>query len=94
MKFKKEKKVLLKLPPMKGWNVISKKGELSLWYIGPFEVLKKIGSTEYRLAVTTSIFRVHPVFHVSMLKKYHRDGGYVMCWDSKLLIRNYPMSRN
>ena len=28
---------------------------------------------------------MHPVFHVSMLKKYHGDGNYIIRWDSILL---------
>ena len=31
---------------------------------------------------------VHPVFHVSMLKKYHGDGNYIIRWDSVLLDEN------
>ena len=31
---------------------------------------------------------MHPVFHVSMLKKYHGDGNYIICWDSILLDEN------
>ena len=28
---------------------------------------------------------MHPVSHVSMLKKYHGDGNYIIRWDSVLL---------
>ena len=31
---------------------------------------------------------VHPVFHVSMLKKYHSDGNYIIRWDLVLLDEN------
>ena len=31
---------------------------------------------------------MHPVFHVSMLKKYHGDGNYIIRWDSVLLNEN------
>ena len=31
---------------------------------------------------------VHPVFHVSMLKRYHGDGNYINRWDSVLLDEN------
>ena len=31
---------------------------------------------------------MHPVFHVSMLKKYHGDGNYSIRWDSVLLNEN------
>ena len=31
---------------------------------------------------------MHPVFHVSMLKRYHEDGNYIICWDSVLLDEN------
>ena len=31
---------------------------------------------------------MHPVFHVSMLKRYHGDGNYIIRWDSVLLYEN------
>ena len=31
---------------------------------------------------------MHSVFHVSMLKKYHGDGNYIIRWDSVLLDEN------
>ena len=31
---------------------------------------------------------MHPVFHVSMLKKYHGDGNYINRWDSVILEEN------
>ena len=31
---------------------------------------------------------MHPVFHVSMLKKYHGDGNYIIRLDSVLLEEN------
>ena len=31
---------------------------------------------------------MHPVFHVSMLKRYHGDGNYIINWDSVLLDEN------
>ena len=31
---------------------------------------------------------MHPVFHVSMLKRYHGDGNYVIRWYSVLLDEN------
>ncbi|XP_055814121.1 uncharacterized protein LOC129883491 [Solanum dulcamara] len=32
---------------------------------------------------------VHPVFQVSILKKYHSDGNYIIRWDSILLDKNF-----
>ena len=31
---------------------------------------------------------MNPVFHVSMLKRYHGDGNYIIRWDSVLLDEN------
>ena len=79
---------LLKVSPMKGVMSFGKRGKLSPRYIGPFEVLKRVGKVAYELALPPGLSGVHPVFHVSMLKRYHGDGNYITRWDSVLLDEN------
>ena len=80
--------VLLKVSPMKGVMRFGKRGKLSPRYSGPFEVLKRVGEVAYELALPPGLSGVHPVFHVTMLKKYHGDGNYIIRWDSVLLDEN------
>ena len=57
-----------------------KHGKLSPRFIGPFEILERIGTVEYRLALSPSMTGVHEVFHVSMLRKYTPDPAHVVDW--------------
>ena len=66
--FMEGEQVLLKVSPMKGVMRFGKQGKLSPRYIGPFEVLKRLGDVAYELALPPGLSGVHPVFHVSMLK--------------------------
>ncbi|WMV46387.1 hypothetical protein MTR67_039772 [Solanum verrucosum] len=88
MTFQMGENVLLKVSSMKEVMRFSKKGKLSPRYIGPFEVLKCVGLVAYRLALPPNISVVHPVFHVSMLKRYHGDEGYIIKWDSIVLDKD------
>ncbi|KAK4708550.1 hypothetical protein R3W88_029475 [Solanum pinnatisectum] len=65
-----------------------KKGKLSSRYIDPFEILECVGSVAYRLALPPNLSSVHPVFHVSMLKRYHGDRYYIIKWDSIVLDKD------
>jgi hypothetical protein len=65
--------VLLKVSLTKGIIRFGIKGKLSLRYIGPYLITARVGSLAYRLQLPESMARVHPVFHVSMLRKYIRD---------------------
>ena len=56
---------------MKGVSRFGKRGKLSPRYIGLCEVLKRGGEVAYELALPPGLSGVHPVFHVSMLKRYH-----------------------
>ena len=47
-----------------------KKGKLSPRYIGPYEILERIGELAYRLELPPELSRLHDVFHICMLRKY------------------------
>ncbi|XP_071900991.1 uncharacterized protein [Coffea arabica] len=71
-------KVFLRVKPWKS-GVVSKRGKkLKPRYIGPFEVLKRVGKVAYQLRLPTSTTKVHDVFHVSMLRKYYPDPSHVL----------------
>lgn len=50
----------------------SRKG-LMRRYEGPFTIIKKIGSVAYKLELPEVYSKLHPVFHVSLLKPYRKD---------------------
>ena len=70
--------VLLKVSPWKGLVRFGKKGKLSPRYIGPFEILRKVGNVAYELALPPHMEQIHNVFHMSMLKRYTPDTRHVI----------------
>ncbi|XP_070053994.1 uncharacterized protein [Nicotiana tomentosiformis] len=90
-------RVLLRVSPMKGVMRFRKKEKLRSRFIDPFEILERVGEVAYRLALTPSLSAVHPVFHVSMLRKYHGDLSYVLDFssvplDKDLTSKKEPMA--
>ena len=73
LNFEEGDHVLLKVIPKRGMVRFDKRGKLSQRYIGPFEVLERLGIVMYRLALPPGLSGVHVVFHVSMLRKYTSD---------------------
>nr|KYP54676.1 Retrovirus-related Pol polyprotein from transposon 17.6 [Cajanus cajan] len=62
--------VLVKLQPYRQHSVVLRKVQkLSMRYFGPFEVIAKVGEVAYKLKLSDSA-RIHPVFHISLLKKF------------------------
>ena len=59
--------VFLKLSPCEGVVRFGKKGKLSPRYIGPYQVIERVGDVAYRLELPSELARVHKVFHVSIL---------------------------
>ena len=67
--------VFLKVMPNRGVVWFGKRGKLSPRFLGPFEILERIGTVAYRLALPPRMSGVHEVFHVSMLEIYSRSSS-------------------
>ena len=80
--------VFLKVMPKRGVIRFNKRGKLATRYIGPFEILERVGTVAYRLALPPILLGVHEVFHVSMLRKYTIDPAHVVDWGD-IIIDTY-----
>ena len=47
-------------------------------FIGPYEVIEKVGPVAYRLALPPDLKKIHNVFHVSMLRRYRSDSSHIV----------------
>ncbi|GKA84713.1 putative reverse transcriptase domain-containing protein [Tanacetum coccineum] len=61
--------VLLKVSPWKGVVRFRKKGKLAPRFVGPFEIIEKVGPMTYQLYLPEELNGVHDTFHVANLKK-------------------------
>ncbi|XP_040945820.1 uncharacterized protein, partial [Gossypium hirsutum] len=71
-------KVFLKVSPWKKILRFGRKGKLSPRFIGPYEIVERIGPVAYRLALPPELQKIHDVFHVSMLRRYRSDPSHVI----------------
>ncbi|KAF5804296.1 putative nucleotidyltransferase, Ribonuclease H [Helianthus annuus] len=78
LEFQVGDKVLLKVSPWKGVVRFIKRGKLSPRYIGPFEIIRRIGPVAYQLRLPEEMAGIHDVFHVSNLKKCLADESLVV----------------
>nr|GEV34398.1 putative reverse transcriptase domain-containing protein [Tanacetum cinerariifolium] len=65
--------VLLKVSPWKGVVCFGKKEKLAPRFVGPFEIIEKVGPVAYRLDLLEELNGVNDTFHVSNLKKCLAD---------------------
>ncbi|KAJ0600502.1 putative nucleotidyltransferase, Ribonuclease H [Helianthus annuus] len=73
LEFQVGDRVLLKVSPWKGVVRFGKRGKLNPRYVGPFEIIEKIGKVAYKLNLPEELSGFHNVFHVSNLKKCLSD---------------------
>ena len=71
-------KVFLEVSLWKKILRFGRKGKLSPRFIGPYEVIERIGPVVYRLALSAELERIHNVFHVSMLRWYQSNPSHVI----------------
>lgn len=69
LSFKVGDKVFLKVSSWKDVIRFGKTRKLAPRYIGPYEIISKIGPVAYRLKLPSELSTIHDVFHVSNLKR-------------------------
>ncbi|XP_070023204.1 uncharacterized protein [Nicotiana sylvestris] len=86
MEFQVDGWVFLKVSSMKDVMRFGKRGKLSLWYIGPYRIIRNVGQVAYELDLPSDLESVHPVFHVSMLRKCIVDPSRIVSFDDVQVI--------
>ena len=71
-------KVFLKVSLWKKILRFGRKGKLSLRFIGPYEILERVGPVAYRLALPLELATLHDVFHMSMLWRYRSNTLHIL----------------
>ena len=61
---------------------LGKKGKLSPRYVVPYWILKRIVKLTYELVLPANLAAVHPVFHISLLKKCVGDPTSVVPFET------------
>nr|XP_012575469.1 uncharacterized protein LOC105853019 [Cicer arietinum] len=57
-------------------------------FIGPYQILKRVGNVAYQIALPPSLSNLHSVFHVSQLRKYIFDPSHVIESDKVQIKEN------
>ena len=70
--------VFLKVALMRGMLRFKMKEKLIPRFIGPFEILERVGAVAYRIALPPNLAAMHNVFHIPMLQKYTLDPTHVI----------------
>ncbi|XP_073291046.1 uncharacterized protein [Primulina huaijiensis] len=79
--------VFLRISLFRGVACFRMRGKLSPSFVGPYEIVERIGTCAYRLDLPQSLSGIHDIFHVSILRKYEPDPSHVIQPDE---VELYP----
>jgi len=86
----------LRVNPVTGVGRALKCWKLTPRFVGPFEIVEKVGVVAYRVALPSSLSNLHDVFHVSQLQKYVYGASHVIQVDDlevrdNLTVETWPV---
>jgi len=70
--------VFMRVTPTKGVERTIKSRKLSPKFVGPYQIIRKIGPVTYEIAPPPQLSNLHNVFHVSQLRNYIPDPSHVL----------------
>jgi hypothetical protein len=78
IEFQEGDHVFLRVTSTTGVGRALKSKKLTSRFIGPYQILKRVGKMAYRIVLPPSLSNLHDVFHVSQLRKYVPDPSHVI----------------
>jgi len=78
----------LKITPTTGIGRAIKSKKLTPRFIGPYQILRKIGPVAYQISLPPILSNLHNVFHVSQIRKYVSDPSHIIMPDTIQLKDN------
>uniref|UniRef100_A0A151UIN0 Retrotransposable element Tf2 n=2 Tax=Cajanus cajan TaxID=3821 RepID=A0A151UIN0_CAJCA len=88
LEFEEGEHVFLRVTPTTRVGRAVRAKKLTLRFIGPYQILRRVGPVAYQLALPPVLSNLHDVFHVSQLKKYIRDPSHVVEMDEVQVREN------
>jgi len=70
--------IFLRITPTTGVGRAIRSRKLSPKFIGPYQILRRIGPVAYEIALPPQLSNLHSVFHVSQLRRYVADPSHVL----------------
>ena len=70
--------VFLRITSTTGVGRAIRQKKLSPKFVGPYQILRRIGPVAYEIALPPPLANLHSVFHVSQLQKYVPDPSHVL----------------
>jgi hypothetical protein len=78
LEFEEGDHVFLRVTPTTGVGRAIKSRKLTPKFIGPYQIISRVGSVAYQIALPPLLSNLHDVFHVSQLRKYITDPSHII----------------
>jgi hypothetical protein len=90
LEFEEGEHVFLRVTPTTGVGREIKSRKLTPNFIGPYQIIRRVGPVAYQITLPPFLSNIHDVLHVSQLRKYIPDPSHVIRPDDIQMKDNLP----